>query len=148
MFKSNTIAMGTFYSKESQRCYVKRIGFITTNKVLAQSLAASLENHPDLKLEPFLLLNPQQALLDADLAKLDIALLDITDLSTRSNEKTCTLCLKLRQTIPGCRLLLLVSQDNIKGREMAIDAIKNKTADDFVFYDTSLDYLFAKLAAM
>jgi len=31
---------------------------------------------------------------------------------------------------------------------MAIDAIKNKTADDFVFYDTSLDYLFAKLAAM
>jgi hypothetical protein len=127
---------------------VKRIGFITTNKVLAQSLAASLENHPDMKLQPFLLLNPQQVLLDADLAKLDIALLDITDLHTPVNVKTCTLCLKLRQAVPGCRLLLLVSQDNIKGKEMAIEAIKNKTADDFVFYDTSLDYLFAKLAAM
>ena len=28
---------------------------------------------------------------------------------------------------------------------MAIDAIKSRAADDFVFYDTSLEYLFAKL---
>ena len=30
---------------------------------------------------------------------------------------------------------------------MAIGTIKSSAADDFVFYDTSLEYLFAKLAA-
>ncbi|HZW97289.1 MAG TPA: hypothetical protein VFF56_00395 [Bacillota bacterium] len=127
---------------------MKKIGFITTNKVLAQSLAESLKNYPDLKLEPFLLLNPQQAILDADLAKLDIALLDITDASAMENEKHLMFCQKLRQAIPDCHLLLLVSQDNIRGRKAAIDAIKSKIADDFIFYDTSLNYLFAKLAAI
>ena len=61
---------------------MRKIGLITTNKVLAQCLAESIINYPDLELEPYLLLNPNQVVLDADLAKLDIALLDITDAST------------------------------------------------------------------
>lgn len=56
---------------------VKKIGFITTNKVLAQSLAAAVRSNPDLRLEPFLLLNPHQATLDADLAGIDIAVVDV-----------------------------------------------------------------------
>ncbi|MGI5848522.1 MAG: hypothetical protein ACOX8Q_00390 [Christensenellales bacterium] len=126
---------------------MKKIGFITTNKVFAQSLAAVVKSKPDLRLEPFLLLNPHQATLDADLVRIDIAVVDVMDVTPKETKTALAICKKLRQTVPGCQLLLLVSQDNKKGRKMAIDAIKSRTVDDFVFYDTSLEYLFAKLEA-
>ena len=122
---------------------MKKIGFITTNKVLAQSLADTIKNHPDWGFEPFLLLNPRQAALDAEVLKIDTAVVDAAD----SNE-TKRVCETLRQAVPGCRLLLLVPQDGKTGRKMAIQSIRSKAADDFVFYDASLDYLFAKLAAI
>lgn len=126
---------------------MKRIGFVTTNKVLAQSLAAAVRSRPDLGLEPFLLLDPHQAVLDAEMLEIVTAVVDVIDGGSAENEKVLSFCKGLRASIPECRLLLLVSQDDGAGRTMAINAMKSKVADDFVFYDTSLEYLFAKLAA-
>lgn len=126
---------------------MKRIGFITTNKVLAQSLAASMNNNPELGFEPFLLLNPHQTSLDAEVLKIDVAVIDMIDNAKKETGTILSLCKKLRDAVPTCCLLLFVSQDDRNGRKMAINAMKSKVADDFVFYDTSLDYLFAKLSA-
>lgn len=127
---------------------MKNIGFITTSKVLAQSLAAAVKCNPELGFEPFLLLDPRQASLDAELLKIDAAVVDVTDGASSETEATLSFCKRLRASLPDCRLLLLVSQDDMTGRETAIRAVKEKLADDFVFYDTSLEYLFAKLAAL
>jgi len=121
---------------------MKKIGFITTNKVLAQSLAAAAKGRPDLEFEPYLLLNPRQAALDVDVLRLDAAIVDVAD--GIPVEEAEAFCRGLRGTA-GCRLLLLVPK---AARRMAIRAVKNNAADDFVFYDTSLDYLFTKLAAI
>lgn len=126
---------------------MKKIGFITTNKVLAQSLAAAVKSNPKLGFDPFLLLNPHQASLDAEVLEIDVAVIDVIDGASKKAEPILSFCEKLRVTLPACRLLLLVSQDDKSGQKMAIDAMKSKVADDFVFYDTSLEYLFAKLAA-
>lgn len=126
---------------------MKKIGFITTNKVLAQSLAAMVKTHSRLAFEPFLLLNPPQAALDAELLRLDIAVVDIIEGASNKAQAVQSFCEHIRLAIPGCRVLLLVSPDDTLGHQIAIEATKRKTADDFVFYDTSLDYLFAKLAA-
>lgn len=126
---------------------MKKIGFITRNKMLAQSLAASVKSQPELDFEPFMLLDSQQATLDAEILKIDIAVVDVIDGASDETETALSFCKIIRRAIPSCRLLLLVSQDDKVGRKMAIDAMKTKTADDFVFYDTSLEYLFAKLAA-
>ena len=123
---------------------MKRIGFITTNKVLAQSLAAAVKNNPALGFEPFLLLDPRQAALDAELLRIDAALVDVGAVAG----DTEAFCEALRRAAPGCRLLLLVPQGGATGRGTAIRAVKSRAADDFVFCDTSLDYLFAKLASM
>jgi len=117
---------------------MKRIGIVTTNKVLAQSLAAAVNGCPDWGFEPFLLLDPNQAALDAEVLRLDAAVVD----AGAAMEGSCE---TLRKTAPDCRLLLLVPQD---GRRHAIKAVRSKAADDFVFYDASLDYLLAKLAAI
>ncbi len=39
---------------------MEKSGLITTNKGLAQNLVAAVENNPDLRLEPFLLLTIRQ----------------------------------------------------------------------------------------
>lgn len=126
---------------------MKRIGFITTNKVLAQSLAAAVASKPGLGFQPFLLLNPQQAALDAELLGIDVAVVDVIDGASAQAEAVLSFCRGLRNKLDGCRLLLLVSQADKAGRALVVDAMKRKAADDFVFYDTSLEYLFAKLAA-
>lgn len=126
---------------------VKKLGFITTNKVLAQSLATTVRDAPGLGFAPFLLLNPRQAALDAEMLHIDVAVVDIVDGATEEAAEVLPLCIKLREILPLCRVLLLVSQEDKTGKKMAIDAMRTKVADDFVFYDASLDYLFAKLAS-
>ena len=125
---------------------MKRVGFITTNRVFAQGLAAAIKNRPELKLEPILILNSQQTILDADLSGIDIAVIDVMDMYEHGT--SCSLCGRLRKALPNCRLLLLVAQNHPEERKAVIDAIRQGLADDFVFHDTSLDYLLAKLAAL
>jgi len=120
---------------------MKKIGFITTNRVLAQGFAAAAEHLPNWEFETHLLLDPGQAAVDAEVLLLDAAVIDAADAAP--NEVT-VLCQTLRQAA-DCRLLLLVPK---AGRGAAIRALENRTVDDFVFYDASLDYLFAKLAAI
>jgi len=118
---------------------MKRIGFVATNKVLAQSLADTAKNHPEWGIELVLLLNPGQAALDAEVLKIDAAMIDV------GPEEAEGFCEALRRASPGCRLLLLAPKTE---RKMAIRAVRSRAADDFVFYDASLEYLFAKLAAI
>jgi hypothetical protein len=127
---------------------VRKIGFITTNHVLAQSLAALLKNKKHLGFEPFLLLDPCQALLDAEVVKIDVAVVDVMEWDSKEIEAIWSFCRSLRHMPTGCRLMLLVPQKDKMRREMAIEAMKKNVVDDYVFYDTSLEYLFAKLAAI
>lgn len=131
---------------------MKKVALITTNKILAQSLAAAIKARPDLKFDIFLLLNSNQALLDAEIFEIDVALIDAAllfamDSDTKVREIPLSFCEELHNSLPNCHLLMLVSQDDMDSRQMATEAKGKKIVDDFVFYDASLDYLFAKLAA-
>lgn len=131
---------------------MKRIALITTNKILAQSLAAAIETMPDLQFELFLLLNPKQALLDAkvfdiEIALIDIVLLDMVNSNTKEKTTPLSFCEELNASLPNCHILLLVSQDDSTNRKMAAEAKQKSIIDDFMFYDASLKYLIAKLAA-
>ena len=130
---------------------MKKIGFITTNRVLAQSLTAIVNDCSELEAEPFILLDPRQVPLDAEVLKIDVAVVDISMEAGASDESDMawpSLCDSLRSTVPGCMILLLVPQGNVKQRYAAIKAVRNNAADDFVFSDLSLDYLFAKLMVL
>ena len=127
---------------------MKRIGFITKNKVLAQSLATQINNNPDLGFEPYLLHDLSQALLDAEVLKIDIAVVEMIAGTPEDQEVVLPLCESLKQVIPGCRILLFVARNDDASRKVTINAMKQKIVDDFVFYDESLEYLFAKLLSL
>ncbi len=126
---------------------MKKIGLISTYKLLAQSLAEVIKNYPDLEFEPCLLINPRQVILDAEIQGI-VAIIDM-DWSAGEEPKTVWyLCEMLRKKIPYGKLLLLVPQNNPSLQDMAMRIMKNKNADDYVFFDVSLDYLLAKLLAL
>ena len=127
-----------------------KIALITTNKILAESLNSAIKSTPNLKFELFLLLNSRQALLDAEILEVDVALIDMSFIYAMDynlSEKKIDLHFyeRLKETLPNCHLLLLVSQDDKENRQIAIKAKNNNIVDDYVFYDTSLKYLIAKL---
>ena len=127
---------------------MKKIGFITNNKIFAQSLVASIAKLPDMEFELYLLLNIHQAVLDAEVLSIDVAVVDmVAELSEHTLEVE-QICENLRHAVPGCRILLLVPQDDTHSRGAALRAVKNKIADDYVFNDLSLAYLLAKLSAL
>lgn len=125
----------------------KKIALITKNKILAQSLAAAIKAVPSSEFELFLLLNSHQALVDAEVFDIDVALIDILSSGVEETESPMAFCQALHKSLPNCHLLLLVSQDDQTSRKMATEAKERKIVDDFVFYDASLKYLLAKLSA-
>lgn len=127
---------------------MKRVGIVTGNRLFAQSLAAN-NYSAEYQLEFFALTNPRQAIIDAAVFDIDVALVDIAISKVVDvRETVLELCTGLRAALPKCRMLLIASQDDSTGYDTAISAINGGLADDYIFYDTSLEYLLAKLAAM
>ncbi|MEA4911951.1 MAG: hypothetical protein VB092_04965 [Oscillospiraceae bacterium] len=121
---------------------MKKIGFVTNNKMLAQSLASVLADGADFSL--LVIAKGAQAVLDAEILQPDIAVVDAdSELGTALH-----LCGELRRAAPGCRLLFLLSRKSRTDSEIAVAAKKSGRIDDFLFYDSSLDYLVAKLRSM
>ncbi len=126
---------------------MKKVAFITTNKILAQSLDTAIKAMSDFEFEFFMLLDANQALIDAEIFEIDIALIDLMDRSVEEKDTILLFCELLSQRLPHAHLLLLLSQDDLIRREIASQAKKKSIVDDFVFYDASLKYLFAKLSS-
>ena len=87
-----------------------------------------------------------EAAIGVDVYHADVVILDVMDEVVA--DQVLELCRTLRKGNSGICLLLLVRQDQSKVRTMAVKAKQAGIADDFVFYDSSLAYLFAKLAAL
>ena len=127
---------------------MKKIGLITTNKVFAQSLASTIKSMPELGFEPELLLNPHQAMLDAELLGIDIVLSDMSVGVGKTSEELLCFFDNMCEKLPNCRKLLLVSPDDEAARKMVVEARDRGRIDDYVFNNASLEYLFAKLSAL
>ena len=129
---------------------MKKIALLTTNKILAESLKSAIKSIPNLKFKLILLLDPKQALLDAEILQIDIAMIDmrftdILDYNLSEKEKSISFYKEIIKILPNCKILLFVSQGDDTNRKIAAQAKRNKLVDDYMFYDSSLKYLIAKL---
>ena len=93
---------------------MKKIALITKNKILAESLNSAVKGIPNLKFELSLLLNSSQALLDAQILEIDVAMIDMSFMDivgyNLSGERIeLAFFAKLNETLPNCQFLLLYS---------------------------------------
>ena len=63
-------------------------------------------------------------------------------------ELAVEICRSIRQNEQNIKILLLVRPEQAVVRKVAVDTKNAGLADDFVFYDSSLTYLLAKLEAL
>lgn len=144
---------------ETEKCYntirypiyeevrsLKTVLLIMQRASLAQGLMAKVRDAPGIQLcyEP-------------DYAHADISirshlatgvLLEVSEDGTHDINFCLTLCARLRELIPHCRLMLMCPERQTETIHCAIEAKRRGEIDDFVFYDVSLDYLSASLQTL
>ena len=123
---------------------MKKVGFITKNKMLMQSLHAATEAKAQADFELLAMLNYKQAALDAEVLAIDVAVVD----GNHEIGTALQLCGRLRSAAPSCKILFMISQTGRADSEIAVAAKRVGRIDDFLFYDSSLEYLIAKLSSM
>ena len=125
---------------------MKTVLFISSNKVLGQGLSAAIHAKPELDFLWTAQLHYPQAVVGIDIFHADVVILDIADQADM--EQAVDICRSIRQNEQDIKILLLVRQEQAVVRKVAVDAKNAGLIDDFVFYDSSLAYLLAKLAAL
>ena len=125
---------------------MKRVLFISSNKMLGQGLSAAIQARTELDFLWAGQLNYPQAIVGVDIFRADVVTLDVADQADM--EQAMELCRSLRRDKQGVKILLLVRPEQAVVREVAVDAKNTGLVDDFVFCDSSLTYLLAKLEAL
>ena len=125
---------------------MKTVLFISSNKMLGQGLSAAFQSKSKLEFRWAAQLNYPQAIVGVDVFRADVVILDAADQADM--EQAVAICRSLRQQEPDVKILLLVRPEQAIVRKVAVDAKNAGLADEFVFYDSSLTYLLAKLEAL
>ena len=113
---------------------------------MAQGLEAAIAARPLLGLKILPMIPPQNACTDIQVYGPDLVMIDVT--ADMQQETLFALCRQLRGRLAGSRLFLLIAEDNAYYHDLSVQAKQSGLADDFVFYDSSMDYLLAKLSAL
>ncbi len=125
---------------------MKTVLFISSNKMLGQGLSTAVQSKPELNFLWAAQLSYSQAVVGVDVFHADVVILDIVDRS--DIEQAIETCQSFRRAEQGVKILLLVRPEHPIVRKVAVDAKNAALVDDFVFYDSSLTYLLAKLEAL
>lgn len=125
---------------------MKTVLFVSSNKILGQGLSAAILSKPEFDFRWEAQLQYSQAIAGADVFHADVVLLDVAD--QVDMKRALEICQSLRQNSQTTKILLLVRPEQAAVRAQAVDAKNAGQVDNFVFYDSSLSYLLAKLAAL
>jgi len=125
---------------------MKTVLFVSSNKILGQGLSATILSKPEFDFRWEAQLQYSQAIVGADVFHADVVLLDVAD--QVDMKRALEICQSLRQNSQTTKILLLVRPEQAAVRAQAVDAKNAGQVDNFVFYDSSLSYLLAKLAAL
>ena len=125
---------------------MKTLLFISSNKMLGQGLSAAIQSKSELDFLWAAQLNYPQAIVGVDIFHADVVVLDIVD--QVDMELAVKICRSIRRNGQDVKILLLVRPEQAIVRKTAVDTKNAGLANDFVFYDSSLTYLMAKLNAL
>lgn len=114
--------------------------------MLGQGLAAAIQAKAELDFLWITQLNYPQAIVGADIFHADLVLLDIVDQA--DIEQAVEICRGFRRDAQEVKILFLVRPEQALMRKVAVNTKNAGLIDDFVFYDSSLSYLLAKLEAL
>lgn len=125
---------------------MQKVLLVMARKMLAQSFVRSMigDNRFDFVVET----NYDKALLTATSCSPHTAVVEIAESGEQPELIALNVCRQLRDFKPGCKLLLLCPESSEAAKDAAVSAKKDGSVDDFIFYDSSVEYLLKKLESM
>jgi len=115
-------------------------------KAVANNLAAALEEKSGIHIHYEQDYSDAEASIKNQSAK--AALIEVSQNGEFDVSYCLNLCLSLREKTPDCKLILMCPEQDKDCVAAAVDAKKNRRIDEFIFYDTSIEYLATKLISM
>ena len=119
---------------------------IMHRKAIAQELMAKLKGNKDISLiyEP----DYSRAMIAIADCNAKAALIEAAEAGLYGMDYCLTLCKKIREEKPYCKLFLMCSEQDEGSIKQVVGAKGHKLIDDFVFYDVTIDYLASKLISI
>ncbi len=125
----------------------KKVLLIMNRKILSDALIEQAKGAPhfDLRADR----SHASAVLTAAAYGPEIVVMEVPESGPwKSAEKCISICDAIREQVPGCKQVLLCPENDADACRAAIRAKRNNRIDDFLYYDTSLHYLFSKLESL
>jgi len=88
------------------------------------------------------------AAMTAKVRKADITIIEVPESQGRQLAQYVEICAAIRRVRPESKFMLLCSERSREGVQLAVAAMQSKEIDDYVFYDSTLDYFLSKLAVL
>lgn len=113
---------------------------------VAQGIMQKLQGNTDLRL----VFEPEYAYAThaIRLNGAGIALIEVAESGEYTADYCMELCARLRRETPRCKLMLMCPEQDKRGVAQAVEAKRDGRIDDFVFYDSSIDYLASKFLSL
>ena len=124
-----------------------RVLLVMKRKMLADALINQAAW--DTRFELMAAQNYATAALTAELCLPQITVVEIPECGDWKPAERCLgICDAIRGQFPNCKQVILCNEDDVDSYNAVIHARQENRIDDFVFYDSSLRYLFSKLDAL
>ena len=119
---------------------------VLRRKIIAEALIKAFEKNRSM--ETFSVYDYESAGPAAESRKPHLALVEIPESYGSPALETLDVCDKIKKASPSCKILLMCPELDKESVYLCTEEKKQGGIDDFVFFDSSMEYLVAKLEAL
>ena len=119
---------------------------VLCRKVIANLLVEAVEKRSNMTV--FAEYNYKNVRAAAMTLKPDIALAEIPQCRGTPALDTLDICAEIKSESPGCKIMLLCPENSEESISVCVKAKQKAQIEDFLFYDSSTNYLVSKLESM
>ena len=119
---------------------------VLCRRVIANLLAEALEKHAHMVV--YAEYDYKNVKSTAMVRHPNIALVEIPERSGTPALDALAVCNEILEASPGCKIMLLCPENDKGSVNVCVKAKQQAQIDDFLFYDSTVDYLVSKLEAM
>ena len=124
----------------------KVVMLVLGRKVIADLLIKAIGKQSNM--EAFGIYDYKNAGITALSRKPYLALVEIPEKHGFPALDTLNVCGEIKKSSPDCKIVLLCPEQDKESVDACIDAKKRDEIEDFLFYDSSVDYLASKLESL
>jgi len=124
----------------------KNVMLVLCRKVIAKLFIEYIENNT--QMEAFGVFRFNEAKNTAMIHNPALVLIEIPERYGDPAQDAFSVCDDIKEACPGCKIMLMCPEQDKKSVDACVEAKKKGKIEDYVFYDTSPEYMTSKLEAL